>query len=693
MPTIADLETRLNELKDAVLAGFDVPRERRTAIALAASPGDAKGDYGFPVFAATREIGAGPPPAAAQVVAEQLAELARGDAFIAEVVAVGPYVNIVFDQNALTDVVVTQALAEGNEFGHGGASDETRQSWVIEFSAPNTNKPQHLGHVRNNLLGESVARTLAFSGQDVTRVNLINDRGIHICKSMIMYQRFGEGRTPESEGIKGDHLVGVFYVKFNTEFQAEYAGWQGSDEADAEFAKWRGSSRAKRVIKKMGENPGEDALKRAFFKSYEDVYFNQYSALGADTKEMLVAWEDTEHPEHASVRELWSTMNQWVFDGFDETYDRLGIAFDEVYYESETYKLGKDLVLEHLERGTFQTADNGAVVAAYKDIPGMKGDRQKVLLRGDGTSVYMTQDLGTATKRFETYDMDRMMYVVGNEQDEHFKVLFGLLELMDPAYAGRLHHLSYGMVELPEGRMKTRTGTVVDADNLMDGMVDAARAGIIASNIRRSSDSDIEDNLAIEDEMVLNWVLNDEKTWDELREEHTSLTAEEFEGRVEAIGLAAIKLYILKPNPTTTVSFDPKASIQPNGDTGVYALYTYARIQSIGRRAGGWPALDASKRVEALGVLGTPEELDLVRRLQTWPDIVRISAESFEPSKIVSFTIELCRAFSRFNNAPGHKVIEMESPRKEGALLLLQAVGHALHAALTLLGITPLEEM
>ncbi|MEM1349467.1 MAG: arginine--tRNA ligase, partial [Myxococcota bacterium] len=322
MTTIADLETRLDELKDAVLESFDVPLERRASIAIAPSPGGTKGDFGFPVFAATREIGAGPPPAAALVVAHRLAELARDDAFIAEVVAVGPYVNIVLDQRALTEIVVSQALAQGDQFGQGAASEQTRPSWVLEFSAPNTNKPQHLGHVRNNLLGESVARTLAFAGQDVTRVNLINDRGIHICKSMLMFQRHGEGKTPASTGVKGDHLVGQFYVLFNERFQQEYAGWKSCDEALAEFTKWRESSRGARVLKKMGERLKEGAVKAAFFKSYEDVYFNQYSSLGADTKEMLVAWEDPNHPDHASVRELWSTMNQWVFDGFDETYER-----------------------------------------------------------------------------------------------------------------------------------------------------------------------------------------------------------------------------------------------------------------------------------------------------------------------------------------------------------------------------------
>jgi arginyl-tRNA synthetase len=637
---IQDIEARVEALKDEALREMEVPEEAIAEIGVGTPPQPDMGDRGFPCFVLARHLRKGP-PVIAKEVAEKVREKISDDDVIDEVRAVGPYVNVVFSKPKLANLVVSEAL-DDEHFGGQTAADP--KHWMIEYSAPNTNKPQHLGHVRNDLLGYAVAQVADWAGNEVTRVNLINDRGIHICKSMLAYKKWGNGETPEEAGVKGDHLVGKYYVLFNKKFVEEYAAWQETDAAEVRFQAW-----LQERDPEVDDGLDEDARREMFFAQYRDDYFNRESELGQQAKEMLLAWEAGDD----ETVELWKTMNQWVFDGFDETYERLGVEFDHVYKESETYKLGKDVVLEGLEDGKFEQLDDGAVVCDLEKL-GLQG--QKVLLRSDGTSVYMTQDLGTALERFREYDLDHMVYVVGNEQDYHFQVLFKVLGLLKPELEGRLMHLSYGMVLLPEGKMKSREGTVVDADDLMDEMETLAKEAVL-------------------------------ERWPEL-------DADEVDMRARAIGMAALKYYILDFNPRTTVNFDPKKSIDFQGRTGPYCLYSYARIQSIGRKLGGWPEHDEQGRKACLEALGTDLEMGLVRQLQDWPRIAATAARDLDPSKVTEHMFNLCKSFSTLYNDDAHKIVDIDDEnRREGLLYLSRAVAETLQKGLGLLGIETLEEM
>ncbi|MFU8804590.1 MAG: arginine--tRNA ligase [Bradymonadaceae bacterium] len=640
---IQDIEARLNQAKNKALEDLGVGPEPAEQIALAAPPEPTMGDRGFPCFVLARELRKAPAAIAADV-ADKIRAGLEDDDLIEEVSTAGPYVNLRLHPGRLSAIVVGQALDDRETFGARFVDPE---HWMVEYSAPNTNKPQHLGHVRNNLLGSAVAAILDFAGHEVTRVNLINDRGIHICKSMLAYELFGDGETPESAGIKGDHLVGTYYVLFENKFREEYAAWQLSPEAQAEFEEWLETPQSKEAQKAHEAAPAE--LRAAFHAAYRDKYFNHQSELGARAREMLLKWETGDK----DVVALWETMNSWVFEGFDETYARLGVGFDHVYRESETYKLGKNVVEKALEEGRLRRLDDGAVVCDLEQI-GLQG--QKVLLRSDGTSVYMTQDLGTALARFEEYDVDRMVYVVGNEQDYHFDVLFRILAMLHDELKGRLEHLSYGMVLLPEGKMKSREGKVVDADELMDEMESLARTAI--------------------------------------SERYDTLDAEEIERRARVIGLAALKYFILDFTPKSTVQFDPQKSIDFQGRTGPYCLYSYARIQSIGRKLGGWPVLDEGARTEALKSLATELELGVVRQLQAWPRMVALAATNLDPSKVSEQLFSICKSFSTMYNDDQHRIIDMaEGPRRDAILLLAHAVALTLKSGLAILGIETLEEM
>ncbi|MGM0555174.1 MAG: arginine--tRNA ligase [Myxococcota bacterium] len=636
---IEDIDTRLEQLKDEALAELDVPEDVAAEISIETPPNPDMGDRGFPCFVLARELRNAPPKIAADV-AEVVERLLEDSDIIESVDPVGPYVNVTFDRAKLARLVVSEAL-DTDAFG-AETTDEQRH-WMFEYSAPNTNKPQHLGHVRNDLLGQSVATIVDFAGHEVTRVNLINDRGIHICKSMLAYKKWGEGETPESAGVKGDHLVGKYYVLFNVELNDEYAQWQQTDEAEKLFQKWCDERE-----EKTAEEFSNEQLREIFFGQYSDDYFNEQSELGAEAREMLRDWEAGDE----DVVELWETMNQWVFDGFDETYERLGVEFDKVYYESDTYKLGKDIVEEGLEKGVLHRLDDGAVACDLEqiDMPG-----EKILLRSDGTSVYMTQDLGTAVERFREYDMDEMVYVVGNEQDYHFQVLFGILGLLRPELKGRLEHLSYGMVLLPEGKMKSREGKVVDADQLMDEMIELAS--------------------------------------DAVRERYDDLDEDEIARRSEAIGMGALKYFIMDFNPRSTVNFDPAKSIDFQGRTGPYCMYSYARIQSIGRELGGWPELDDAARDAALSALGTDLEMGIVRELQTWPSICSRAARELDPSKVTEHLFKLCKSFSTLYNDQDHRIKDLDGARRDGLLLLSKAVARTLDTGLELIGVETLEEM
>lgn len=639
---IQDIDAALDQAKTAILSELGIDAAVIDEIQIAAPPQPEMGDRGFPCFVLARHLRKAPPAIAAEL-APKLETALADEPLFAEVRPVGPYVNVSFDRAALATLVVGEALDQPR-FGGDVVSEPAH--WMFEYSAPNTNKPQHLGHVRNDLLGQSVATVCGWAGHQITRVNLINDRGIHICKSMLAYQLWGQDETPQTAGVKGDHLVGDYYVLFDKRFNAEYADWQQTEAADARLEAWLDTPAGQETASKIDD---DQALRRAFFAEYKDDYFNRDSELGARAKAMLRAWEDGE-PE---VVALWRRMNQWVFDGFDATYARLGVEFDRVYYESNTYELGKDVVRQGLEQGVFRQLDDGAVVC---DLDQVGLDGRKVLLRSDGTSVYMTQDLGTAIRRFEEFDIDRMVYVVGNEQDYHFQVLFKILGLVRPELAGRLYHLSYGMVLLPEGKMKSREGKVVDADDLMDEMVRLAEQ--------------------------------------EVRERYEGLDEAAIAHRAEAIGMAALKFFILDFNPRSTVHFDPKKSIDFQGRTGPYCLYSYARIQSIARNFGGWPQLAGAERNEALGALSTDLEMGVVRRLQEWPDVVALATRNLDPSKVTEHLFNLCKAFSSLYNDTDHRIVDVDDERRRhGLLLLSKAVADTLEKGLSLLGIATLDEM
>ncbi len=487
-----------------------------------------------------------------------------------------------------------------------GQAEATGKTIMVEYSSPNTNKPLHLGHIRNNLLGYSVSQILAANGHKVIKANLVNDRGIHICKSMVAWQRYGNGATPQSTGIKGDHLVGDYYVEFDKHYKAEIA---------------------ELVAGGMSE---EEAKKSA--------------PILLEAQDMLRKWEAKDE----AVRELWQTMNGWVYEGFDVTYKALGVDFDKVYYESQTYLLGKSIVAEGLEKGIFFRKEDGSV---WIDLTA-DGLDQKLLLRGDGTSVYMTQDLGTALQRFEQNNLDGITYVVGNEQNYHFQVLKLVLKKLGYEWSDDIYHLSYGMVELPEGKMKSREGTVVDADDLVEKMISTAR--------EMSAELGKLDGCS--------------------EEEANKICA--------MIGLGALKYFILKVDPKKTMLFDPRESIDFNGNTGPFIQYTHARICSVLRKAEE-QGIDYSQSATAAYL---PEEVELVKVLCDYPQTVAAAGEAFAPSMIAAYTYELCKLFNGYYH--DHSILrEQDENTKRMRLQLAAQVARVIRRGMALLGIEVPERM
>jgi arginyl-tRNA synthetase len=483
------------------------------------------------------------------------------------------------------------------QFGQSDAGNGSRI--ILEYSSPNTNKPQHLGHVRNNLLGFSLSKILEKCGYEVIKANLINDRGIHICKSMLAWQKFGNGETPQSSGIKGDHLVGKYYVMSDKVYRDEVANLisEGLDE--------------------------EVAKKQAPFL--------------LEAQEMLRKWENEDH----EVVKIWETMNQWVYDGFTLTYDRMGVSFDKYYYESNTYLLGKEIVDEGLKNGTFFTKYNGSVWVDLTE----DGLDEKLLLRSDGTSVYITQDLGTAQLKYDEFQMDQSIYVVGNEQDYHFKVLKLILNKLGKPYANDIHHLSYGMVDLPSGRMKTREGTVVDADMLMDEMYETAKNRTIELG----------------------------KT--------EGMNEQEMHDLFEMIGMGALKFFLLKVDPVKRILFDPNESIDFQGNTGPFIQYTHARIQSILRAAS-----KAGIKIE-----GAPEN-DVIKQLSLYPSKCKEAARSYSPSIIAAYIFDLAKTYNRFYH--DISILGEVDPTKKGfRITLSKLTGQVIADAMGLLGIKVPEKM
>ncbi len=475
---------------------------------------------------------------------------------------------------------------------------------MVEYSSPNTNKPLHLGHIRNNLLGFSVAEILKADGYNVIKTQIINDRGIHICKSMLAWEKFGNGETPESTGLKGDKLVGNYYVEFDKLYKSEIKA-QVADGIDEETAKKQAPS----II---------------------------------EAQEMLLKWEQND----TDVRKLWEMMNSWVYAGFNQTYARLGVNFDQVQYESNTYLLGKDLIQQGLDNGVLYKKEDGSVWCDLTD----EGLDQKLLLRSDGTSVYMTQDLGTAVERFKDNNIQRLIYTVGNEQDYHFQVLFKILKKLGYNWADHLYHLSYGMVELPEGKMKSREGTVVDADDLVQEMYLTAK----------------------------------EKSQELGKLEH--LSDEDKEKSYETVGLGALKYFILKVDPKKKMLFNPAESIDFNGNTGPFIQYTYARIQSLLDKA------NYSAKGLSDAYLPNVGEKDLIMLLSEFKDVIAKASESLSPALVANYVYELVKAYNSFyQNNP---ILNQDDDNaKQFRLQISELAGKTIKKGLSLLGINVVNRM
>ena len=475
---------------------------------------------------------------------------------------------------------------------------------VVEYSSPNTNKPLHLGHIRNNLLGWSVSQLLAANGANVKKVNLVNDRGIHICKSMLAWLKYGNGETPESSGMKGDHLVGKYYVEFDKHYKEE--------------------------VKALMES------------GVEEEQAKKDAPLMVSAQQMLKRWEEGD----AEVRTLWEKMNGWVYAGFDETYRRLGVGFDKIYYESQTYLLGKELVQKGLDLGVLYRKDDGSV---WCDLTG-DGLDQKLLLRRDGTSVYMTQDLGTALLRHNEFGAEQLIYVVGNEQDYHFKVLKLILGKLGFDWADKVYHLSYGMVELPNGKMKSREGTVVDADDLISEMEQTAA------------------------EMTREHGKNDDFSEEELAQLH------------HILALGALKYFILKVDPTKNMLFNPAESIDFNGNTGPFIQYTHARIRSIVRKAGNIESPVVSN------IILNEKERAVIKVLHELPDTIKSAAQSFSPAMIANYSYDLAKAFNSFyQDTPILR--ETDENVKHFRVQLCSFVANTLKNTMNILGIEVPEKM
>ncbi|RKU06088.1 arginine--tRNA ligase [Candidatus Poribacteria bacterium] len=529
-------------------------------------------------------------------IAQAIAAKIEPSKSIQSVAAVGPYLNVKIYNRALFGGVCDEIVQQGERLGN---TDMGRgQRVMVEYLSPNTNKPLHLGHIRNGVLGMGVSNLLEATGHTVIKANLVNDRGVHICKSMLAWQKWGDDGTPETTDTKGDHFVGDWYVRYAQE---------------------------------------------------ED----KHPDLEQETQGMLLKWESGD-PE---TLKLWEMMNGWVYDGFGETYQKLGLEFDAFYYESQTYNLGKDLIQDGLQKGAFVVAEDGAVIAKLPvDEFGTQRDgSQKVetLLRSDGTSVYITQDLGTAKMKFDEHQLDRSIYVVGSEQNYHFQCLFKLLDMLGFEWALGCYHLSYGMVNLPEGKMKSREGTVIDADDLIEEMFQLA-----ADEIRgRDSEGELSD--------------------------------EEVQKRAFAIGMAAIKFYLLRVRPELTINFDPKESISFDGFTGPYCQYAYARCASILRRA----QMQDFASVEAdFSLLGNEEELQLIRALIQFPEVVEEAARDLSPARICNHLFTVAQTVNQFYHK--HPVLAAENPPLiQARLALINASAAVIKKALALLGIETLEEM
>ncbi|MBR1519313.1 MAG: arginine--tRNA ligase [Prevotella sp.] len=523
------------------------------------------------------------------------------------------FLNLNISENAWAALL--EDINSDEHFGMKAVTDESPLV-MVEYSSPNTNKPLHLGHVRNNLLGWSLAKIMEANGNKVVKTNIVNDRGIHICKSMLAWQKWGNGETPESSGKKGDHLIGDYYVLFDKHYRAEVA-----------------TLKAELMAQGIDEEKAEEKAKAE-------------APLIREAHEMLVKWEQGDK----DVRSLWETMNSWVYAGFDETYKALGVGFDKIYYESQTYLEGKKKVEEGLEKGIFFRKDDGSVWADLTN----DGLDQKLLLRSDGTSVYMTQDIGTAQMRFSDYPIDKMIYVVGNEQNYHFQVLSILLDRLGFKWGKELVHFSYGMVELPNGKMKSREGTVVDADDLIETMIADAR-----------------------------------RTSDELGK-FADMSEEEKQEIARIVGLGALKYFILKVDARKNMLFNPEESIDFNGNTGPFIQYTYARIRSILRKAAA-EGIEISTLKSQLSTLND-KEIELIQKMSEFSAAVEQAGKDYSPSGIANYCYELTKQFNQFYH--DYSILNADTDeQKRQRLMLAKNVAKVIRNAMSLLGIEVPERM
>jgi arginyl-tRNA synthetase len=579
-------------------------------------PNPEMGDIGFPMFGYAKLLRKGPPQIA-QTAADKLTKIINQENSGAKVQAQGPYLNVSLDRALEAKNVLSQIFNsenDGGNFNFSGPQTLAGNKIMVEFSSPNTNKPLHLGHLRNDVLGESVSRILKACCADVRKVCIINDRGVHICKSMLAYIEHGNGKTPQSEGVKSDRFVGDWYVCFSKELKEEVDGL------------------VKQGVKKEEAETNAPLMKKA--------------------QELLRKWEAGD----GETIELWKKMNGWAIEGMKKTYERTGVSFDKYYFESETYMLGKDEVLKGLEKGIFFRQEDGSVAV---DLSGENLDK-KILLRSDGTSIYITQDFGTAINRHKDWPFDKMIYVVGSEQQYHFKVLFILLDKLGFAWAKNLYHLSYGMVNLPEGKMKSREGTVVDADDLIDSLRDMALA--------------------------------------EIREKEREGEVGDPAQVAEKIAIAALHYFLLQPSPVKDMLFDPKESLSFTGNTGPYLQYMGARISSMIRKSGEGAinneqlAMSNEKIKEWFSLLVSDPEWELIKILAAYSDAVKEAAESLNPACITAYLYELSKAFSRFyHDCP---ILNAgDTSLSKARLELSRAVMMALKAAFHLVCIPFLEVM
>ncbi|MDP1709498.1 MAG: arginine--tRNA ligase [Candidatus Komeilibacteria bacterium] len=578
-------------------------KEVKSDFNLEIPPDPSLGDFALPCFSLAKELKKSPVE-----IASELGNKIKAD-FLDRIEIKGPYLNFFLKKASLITDVIPKSLEK--DYG----KEKQDKNILIEFPSPNTNKPLHLGHIRNNVLGVAMANLFQSQGAAVTKVSVVNDRGIHITKSMVAYKRWGEGKTPAETGEKGDHFVGRFYVLFEKEFERE---WQEFAASHPEITNFSAEELAKRRQEFFGE-----------------------SVIGQEAQVMLRAWD----AEDKSVRGLWQQMNQWVYDGFAATYKVLGSIFDKEYYESQTYLLGKAIVKSGLEQGIFEQQTDGSV---WVDLTAEGLDR-KILQRHDGTSVYITQDLGLACERQKEFNFDRLIYVVGHEQEYHFKVLFLIMKKLGFAWADKLRHLSYGLVFLPEGKMKSREGKVVDADDIIAEVKSLA--------------------------------------FTEIKKRDHELSESEVNSRAQAIGVGALKFFLLRVTPTQAIHYNPAEAIAFEGATGPYIQYAQARIASIltAETPLAPDQIDFAK-------LESPEEKNIILKLLSYPQAVQQAATTYSPNVICDYLVGLSQAFNTFYHK--HQVLRAaDSDTKYARLLLSKAVQIVLRNGLNLLGMESPEEM